>query len=60
MQEKSITSVTKNGAIFLESNLMMYTKSVKDKCSLQLAILHVNALNKVTDKDTHSCNGRTA
>lgn len=46
MQEKSITSVTKNGTIFLESNLTMHTRSVKDKCSLQLAILRVNALNK--------------
>lgn len=46
MQEKSITSVTKNGIILLEGNMMMYTKSVKDKCSLELAILRVNALNK--------------
>ena len=46
MQEKSITTVTKNGMILLEDNLMMYTTSVKDKCSLELAILRVNALNK--------------
>lgn len=46
MQGKSITSVSKNGTIFLESNLTTYTKSVKDKCSLQLATLRVNALSK--------------
>lgn len=58
MQEKSITSATKNGTIFLEGNSMMDTKSVKDKRSLKLAILRANALNKGADKDTHSCNGR--
>ena len=46
MQEKSITSATKNRTIFLEGNSMMDTKSVKDKCSLELAILCANALNK--------------